>query len=217
LKHPQKDKHLEEIWKQVPVDYYQKGVSSNILQRIWHVNKLKQVTDAIRSVNKYPKNILDVGCASGWFLSKLEKEFPKTTCVGVDIYKDAVTYGKSHYKNISFYCADAHKLPFKNKTFDIIVCCEVLEHVVNVDQVLREMKRVIKPTGKIIVEIDSGNTLFKLIWFWWTNLRHGVWRDAHLHMFNIRILENLFIKNGFKVKKKKIFNITMAVIFLLTL
>lgn len=214
-KHTHKGKDLEEIWNQVPIDYYQAGIKKNILQRIWHTGKLKHVIKAIKDTKENPKNILDAGSASGWFLSELSKSFPKSECIGIDIYEGAITYGKKKYKNIRLFHADVHDMPFTSGKFDTIVCCEVLEHVVDPSEALKELKRVVVPGGKVIVEIDTGNFLFKLIWFWWTTLRRGVWRDSHIHTFDMNLLEKLFVDNGFKIVRKKVFNFSMAVVYTL--
>lgn len=209
------DKSFEEIWHQVPPDYYQHGVQKNILQRIWHINKLSFVTQVIKSENNNPRNILDVGCASGWFLAQLKKEFRGSEAFGIDVYGKAIDYGKKIYKNIHLKKADAHKIPFPGNSFDVIVCCEVLEHVENPEQVIREMKRVLRRNGTLVVEIDTGNWLFKLVWYFWTNLRKGVWRDSHIHIFNTERLKKLFVKNGLKMNQIQFFNFSMAVIFTL--
>ncbi|MDP3941484.1 MAG: class I SAM-dependent methyltransferase [bacterium] len=205
---------LEEIWHQVPADYYQHGVETNMLQRKWHMGKL-QVTLGLLKQHA-PKKILDVGSASGWFLSELKKRYPNAGCVGVDVYIPAIDYAKKTYPNISFRMADAHKLPFKDNSFDVVVCTEVLEHVVHPEEVISEIERILRPGGIAIVEMDSGNMLFKLVWYWWTNLRHGVWKDSHIHVFNATILERLLKCGTLRVLEKKMFNYSMAVAFVLT-
>ena len=82
---------LEEIWDQVPPDYYQNGIKRNFLQYFWHTRKLKSIIDI---VDIEPNNILDVGCASGWFLSEISLVYPKAKCTGVDVYKKAIDYGR---------------------------------------------------------------------------------------------------------------------------
>lgn len=205
--HPQ---DLENIWYQVPPDYYQNGVSKNILQQIWHTGKLNVVSNMI------PPNsasILDVGCASGWFLSQIHGKYPAARCVGVDSYDKAIEYGKKEYKHLELHCVDAHKLPFKKNSFDVVVCTEVLEHVIDPVEVLKEIKRVLKPNGIGVIEMDTGNILFKIAWYWWTNLRNGVWKDSHIHAFNTKKLETMMVNTGFKIVEKKVFNYTMAVAF----
>lgn len=205
--------NLGEIWDQVPPDYYQKSVETNFFQRMWHSRKLKMVTKFIGEKKNMPKNVLDVGCASGWFLSELALKYPKTSYVGVDVYKKAIDYGKKRYKNLKLICADAHSLPFPNESFDVVICAEVLEHVENPQRVLREIKRVLVKDGVAIIEMDSGNLLFRAIWYWWTHLRRGVWRNSHVHTFNTKLLEDMIKKSGFIITQKKVFNYSMAVIF----
>lgn len=206
------EEHEKEILKQVPPNYYQRGIKNNFLQRAWHNGKLKSVESLI---DNDPKNILDVGCASGWFLHSLHLKFPKSKCTGVDKYRNAIIYGNKKYKSLKLIYADAHSLPFKAGSFDLIICTEVLEHVKDPQIVLKEIKRVLSKKGVAIIEMDSGNWLFRVSWYWWTNMRKGVWRDSHIHLFDANKLEKLIKKNGFKIKKKKIFNYSMGVAFLL--
>lgn len=202
---------LENIWHQVPPDYYQQGVKTNFLQRRWHNGKVDVVVDLIG--DKIFDSILDVGSASGWFLSEIKKRNPTASCTGVDVYAPAIEYANKHYQDIIFKVADAHKLPFKQASFDLVICTEVLEHVVNPEQVVSEIERVLKPGGAAIIEMDSGNILFKLAWYWWTNLRGGVWKDSHIHVFNATILENMLRKSNMEIISKKYFNMSMGIAF----
>lgn len=207
--------NLEKIWNQVPVDYYQNGISNNILQRLWHNGKLKAVTQLIEDSGVSPKKIIDVGCASGWFLSKLWEKYPKASHTGIDVYKPAIEYGQRVYNRLKLICVDGHNLPFKDKSFDLVTCTEVLEHVQDPKKILLEIKRVLTPKGEAIIEMDSGNFLFRIAWYWWTNLRRGVWRDSHIHTFNADVLQNLILKSGFLIVRKETFNLKMAVAFVL--
>lgn len=200
------------VIEQVPVDYYQRGIKKNLLQRIWHTNKLKVILQLMPVV---PKKVLDVGCASGWFVSKIADEFPSAQCYGIDIYGRAIEYGKKMYPKIQFFVADAHKLPFKNRAFDVVICTEVLEHVANPKDVVLEIRRVLKDKGVGIIELDSGSILFTLLWFIWRKFKGRVWNDAHLRRFSITNLECYMSSCQFKVIKKKAFNMGMAVAFLI--
>jgi ubiquinone/menaquinone biosynthesis C-methylase UbiE len=210
MAHPDRNT-LKKIWHTVPPDYYQKGTKNNLLQYLWHRNKLRAVKSLI---DQPPRSILDVGCASGWFLSRLRAYFPKASCTGVDVYPQAIKFGKAAYPQIKFAVADAHRLPFKNRSFDTIVCTEVLEHVVNPLKVLREIRRVAAPQARIIIEMDSGNWLFNLVWSIWTNLRGRVWQEAHLQVFTAAKLKNLIIASGMQIETEKYFSLGMAVVFL---
>lgn len=200
------------VIEQVPPDYYQTGVKDNALQKFWHTNKLNAALDLIPG---FPKKILDVGCSSGWFLSKIAKRFPSARFYGIDVYDKALNYGEKIYPNIRFFKADAHKIPFKKDFFDLIVCTEVLEHLENPKKAILEIKRVLKKGSHAIIELDSGSLLFRITWFVWTRFLKGrVWNDAHLHVFNLKKLDGLLKSCGFQVIKKKKINFGMAMIFL---
>lgn len=201
---------LENIWSEVPPDYYQKGIKNNILQKLWHGGKLKTVKNLISNA---PKEILDIGSASGWFLQQLHFKYPKAKCIGIDSYKDVIVYGKRKYKNLQLLKADAHSSPFKKNSFDLVICLEVLEHVKDPAKVLIEIKRVLKNDGIAIIEMDTGNLLFKIVWFFWTHVRNGVWKHAHIQEFHTNKLESMIKKSGFFIERKQIFNLSMAVAF----
>lgn len=203
-------KHHNHVIEQVPPDYYQVGVEKNILQRIWHMNKLHTILGFI----DFPaKTILDVGSASGWFISKIQEKFPKTKCYGIDIYDKAIIHGKKLYPKIAFAVADARKMPFKNESFDVVVCTEVLEHVDDPKSVLLEIKRVLRKDGVGVIELDSGSWLFSLSWFLWRKFHGKVWKDAHVHSFNSKKLERIIDSCGFDIIAKKKFNLGMAMAF----
>ena len=200
------------VIEQVPVDYYQKGVERNFLQRMWHTNKLNTILALIEDT---PKKVLDVGCASGWFLSNIAAKFPRASYYGIDIYDKGIAYAKLLYPNIQFKVADAHAIPFPNETFDLIICTEVLEHVDDPKGALLEMRRVLTKNGKVIIELDSGTVLFSIVWYLWRKAYGRVWNDSHLHSFTARKLEQVTTSSGFTIRQKRTFNFGMAIVFLL--
>lgn len=202
------------IIEQVPPDYYQTGVKKNMLQRIWHINKLIEVLKETKNF-KTLSNVLDVGCASGWFVSEISKRYPEANYYGIDIYDKGIKYANKMYPHIKFSLADAHQIPYKNNLFDLVICTEVLEHVDDPKAVLLEIKRVLKKGGKAIIELDSGSPLFSIVWFLWRKSKGSVWDEAHVHSFNSKKLEKMSLDCGFKILKKRKFNLGMAMIFTL--
>lgn len=205
------------IIEQVPPNYYQKGIKENFLQRFWHGKKLNEVAKAVKeSKSKNREKILDVGSASGWFISEISKKFPESKCFGIDIYDKGISYAKKKYPQIEFKVADAHSIPYKDNFFNVVICTEVLEHVDDPWQVVMEIKRVLKRNGVAIIELDSGSWLFSIVWYLWRKSKGRIWNESHLHSFNVKKLDKLINSCGFKIIRKKKFNFGMAMIFLVS-
>ncbi len=204
---------VDKILRQVPIDYYDRGIQDNLLQKIWHTHKINVFRYLIK--DKDINNILDVGCASGILTSQIAKLFPNAKVTGVDLYKDAIQYAKKKYINLKFLVADAHKLPFKDNSFDLTVCYETIEHVTDPLLMIKEIHRVTKKTGISILAMDSGSLLFRIVWFVWEKSRGKVWQGAHLHPYHHHELENVIKKAGFKIIKKHFSHFGMEVIFVL--
>jgi len=203
---------LNNIWKQVPPDYYQASVSTNYLQRQWHNRKFNTFKKLLgqRSFN----SILDVGCASGFMANRMSHIYQDAKIVGIDVYSEALKFGKKHYPHIQFKKADAHKLPFKANSFDLVVCYETIEHVVEPSKVISEIKRVLKKDGVAIIAMDTGSLLFRVIWWVWENTKGKVWQGAHLHPFRHKQLEKLITDSKINIQKKQFSHLGMEVSFL---
>jgi 2-polyprenyl-3-methyl-5-hydroxy-6-metoxy-1,4-benzoquinol methylase len=206
-------KDLKTIWAQVPPDYYEEGIANNFLQKLWHNRKWASLK---KIVNESYDNILDVGCASGWLTARLAELFPEGKITGMDVSLEMIDYAKRVHPKIKFICTDAHKLPFAEDSFDLIICTEVLEHVVDPLNVLLEIKRCLSPRGEAIISMDTGSLLFKIIWMFWTRSKGKVWKDAHLHEFNRDKLVSLIKKAGFEIKQELVSHLGMAVTLKIT-
>lgn len=207
--------HLEEIWRQVPPDYYQRGVKNNLFQWIWHTWKWISMEKFFKKLNDKPSKILDVGCASGFLTSRITDFFPLAESFGIDSYKEAIQFGQKSYPNIKLRYGDAHKLPFKNGSFDLITCIETLEHLENPKGAICEMARCLKKDGYILIGQDTDNLLFRTVWMIWTKRSGKVWHNSHLHPYSPGRLEKLIKECGLKIIKKKFSFLGMEVFFLI--
>lgn len=207
-------KHLVEIWEQVPADYYENGIESNIFQWIWHNWKWRSMQKILEQIPKEPINILDVGCSSGHITTRLSKLFPKSKISAIDAYKPAIDLAKKIHPKINFLIGDAHKLLFDDQSFDLITCTETLEHLEDPKKAIAQIKRCLKNNGWLLVGQDTDSILFKLVWFVWTKTHGKVWKDSHIHPLNASSLEKAIIKNGFKIKIKKYSQVGLEVFFL---
>lgn len=200
---------LKDVVSQVPVDYYEKGIKTNYFQRAWHRKKwgilkryLKEVKGGL---------LLDIGCADGTTTKQIKRFLPTTKVTGVDYYKKAIIYARKRTKAIKFVIGDAHSLPFTGESFDVVTVIETLEHLDNPRKVLKEIHRVLKKNGLLILGQDTDSLLFKIVWFLWTRGKGSVWEGSHISCMRPNKLLKLIKDGGFKTKKVEYINFGMEV------
>lgn len=109
-------------------------------------------------LDKDCNKILDVGTGSGDFIEVLKKAFPKGQITGVDPLNESLEAAQENHPDVHFLQSNAEKLPFSAGSFDAASISLALHHLAKVSKGLREMKRVVKKDGWIIVnEIISDN------------------------------------------------------------
>jgi SAM-dependent methyltransferase len=104
---------------------------------------------------KGDERVLDIATGPGYIAEAFAGAAREV--VGVDLTDAMLAIGKERTKergvtNVSFRAADAQNLPFENGAFDVVVCRLALHHLMEPLQVLREMARVCRAGGKVLVE-----------------------------------------------------------------
>lgn len=191
----------------VPPDYYETSIRTNLGQRFWHHSRFNE---ALKFINKDENSrLLDIGSADGTFTSILVNKIKPKRLVGIDVLKASVDYANKKFKkerSVSFLLADAHELPFKQKMFDGVFALEVLEHVFEPKKVLSEIRRVLVPGGYVVVIVPNEESrLFKVIWWVWTKFKGKIWKETHVQEFTPKSLRRLFEESKFKVKEEDLF------------
>ena len=139
-------------------------------------------------LNCIPKNstILDIGCGDG-NVTQLYKE--KGEVYGIDISQNALDSAKA--KGIKTQLQDLNNLPlqFENNFFDTVVMTDVLEHIVDPFELLKEAQRILKPQGKLVITVPNFARLSNRLKMCWGDpvdiLHWSKYGDAveHLHWF----------------------------------
>lgn len=99
----------------------------------------------IDSISSPIGSLLDIGCSNGFLLEKIHEKYPELRLYGVDI-KQAKKSG-----NYDFIAAFVERLPFQDKSFDVVTCCHTLEHIKNEQKAINELKRITRKQLIIVV------------------------------------------------------------------
>ena len=174
--------------------------------------------DIARLLNGYGGKVLDVGCGAGHLLIGLSSQFNEIT--GIDLSETAIAVAndaiENHYPELKgrakFFQGDADRpLPFGDQEFDVVICCAVIEHVVDVFGLLRELARVCRHGGTLVLTtpnvayikhiVDLLANRIPLTGIGTRNIaeweREG-WDGGHLHYFTKSQLTELLRWSGFE-------------------
>jgi ubiquinone biosynthesis O-methyltransferase len=101
------------------------------------------------------KRVLDAGCGAGYGSHELARA--AESVVGVDRAPDAIEFARAHYahSNLTFEEASCEALPHADGSFDLVVAFEVIEHLENWREFLREARRVLAPNGQLVISTPN--------------------------------------------------------------
>lgn len=140
--------------------------------------------------------ILEVGCGDASFTAELRRFSDRVTAI--DISPEQIALNAQKHPGIDFAAHDvAEPLPFAADRFDAIWCSEVLEHLFDPAFALREMYRVLKPGGLVLITVPY-HGLFKnlcIALFKWDH--HFDPEYPHTRFFTKNTLGRLAAKAGF--------------------
>lgn len=107
------------------------------------------------------KEVLDLGCAGGFMAEAIAQRGAKVTAI--DPAQKAIEIARIHAEreqlSIKYDVGVGENLPYADQTFDIVVCVDVLEHVSDLNQVINEITRVLKPGGYLAYDTINRNLL----------------------------------------------------------
>lgn len=128
-----------------------------------------------------PKDdLLDVGTGPGEYPNRLSRQGLRVASVyrgrlvGVDTSEGMIARARAAGTDVEFRVADAQALPFRDGSFDVVTARHMLYHVADVDRALREMHRVLRPGGRLVVVTNAAGYMAEF----WDVVATAVGREA---------------------------------------
>lgn len=177
-----------------------KHTSKNPIQKILIKNFYSSLISLVKSLK--PETILDAGCGEGFTMDTLSKNRIAERIEGVEYSKESIILGKKLFPNLTFRQGTVYKLPYKDNSFDLIICTEVLEHLEESAKALREMLRVSKKY--LIVSVPNEPFFMLSNFLRGKNLSRLGNDEGHINHWNPLSFKRYLEKNGIKIKEIKL-------------
>lgn len=107
-----------------------------------------------------PQAVVDLGCSTGYLLEDLRERYPETALIGVDLVAAGLSKAHSFVPSALLVRADVTELPLRDGSVDVVVSANLLEHVPDDEQALREITRVLRPGGVAALIVPGGRSTY---------------------------------------------------------
>lgn len=176
-------------WNDELNTFHEDALENHFLNKISRNFTMYQLKKNLSAVTQ--PTILEIGCSSGYMLQKIQQLIPHATLIGSDVvYKPLLELSKK--LTIPLLRFDILKCPLPDNCIDAIILLNVLEHIEDDTTTLKQIYRILKPNGVLILEVPAGPHLY----------------DAHdricMHFrrYKLTTLCKLITGQGFKISNR---------------
>ena len=145
---------------------------------VWRAGQERRLNLVRQHVELRGARVLDAGCGMGMYVAAFEREGAQT--YGIEIEADRAGAATQASPRIALGSAEA--LPWADSSFDMVFSHEVLEHVADDGQAVREAARVLRPGGRFVISVPNRGFPFET---------HGAEWRGHYHFGNIPLVNYL--------------------------
>lgn len=151
------------------------------------------LTELQGNLNKNCKKpiLLEIGCSSGYFLKDLKDKFGNAEVVGADVVSQPLFNLAQQLPNTPLLQFDLLECPLPDNCLDAVIMLNVLEHIEDDFKALKQVFRILKPNGVLILEVPAGPELYDI---YDEQLKH-------FRRYSSDELQKKIMSVGFKVEK----------------
>ncbi len=173
--------------------------------------KIKKFKTAIQLLKRHKEDIekvFDIGCSTGIFLEMAAKE--GWTPYGCDVNRNLVRENRKRYGD-QVKLQEGKHIDFKDNFFDVITLFDVIEHLTNPVDTLKEVSRVLKEDGLVVISTPNIDGLFPRLTYALFGKTIGAWEHptppGHVFQFSKRSLQKTTEKASLELVDCKDFEI----------
>lgn len=152
-----------------------------------------------------PFRVLDVGCGTGLFASRIKAALPRAEVWGVDLVSEMLSRGAPrwlyHAGEVQPIQGDSERLPFASGSFDFVTCANSFHHYPRQERAVVEMHRVLRPGGRLLI-IDGYRDG---PWGWFIYDFCVACREGDVHHASAARFRDLMTRAGLQAVAQKVY------------
>ena len=141
---------------------------------------------------------MDIGCGEGITLEKLIKRFPDKTIKGIDYIQENIEICRKH--GLPVEQGSVYDLKINDNSIDCVIFLEVIEHLTDYKKALREIFRVLKTDGSLIM-IFPNDKIFKIARILTFKFKEAFYNPGHVKQWTPKKMKRALEQLRFKVLK----------------
>lgn len=153
------------------------------------------------------RRLVDIGCWNGGFLARVQRAGLYAELHGVDVVAEGVELARKRGFQAQVVDLNRDSLPFPDRHFDGVAILAVLEHVFDPHAMIREVHRVLRPEGELVIGVPNVSSLTNRARILFGRLpvtsADAGWDGGHLHYFTKHALDQFLRREGFDVVARR--------------
>lgn len=159
---------------------------------------------AVTELDHWSGRILEAGCGAGRFIRAIVGHRPAFRGYGCDVDAVSLATARELGGDVCYTLGDLTALPFADEEFDVVLLFDVLEHLHDPQQGLREVRRVLRSGGLLHAVVPCEGQPFTLHWLLWKLNAAADLKErqvGHVQRFTHRQLRAVLSQEGFELRK----------------